>query len=303
MNHLKCPLCQSNRVFLYTLAKDYQNRNNTTGYKAYKCPDCCIIFQHPFPSKTDFDDLYPDDYYAHVEDGQIPFLTRLLKSFLQGKHKILAFFTCNSLFPYFDVIEKSHKVLDIGCGKGIFLDVLKSLGKETHGLEPDANAAKILEKHGHQFHRDISEIEDNAFDLVSMFQVFEHIEDPAPLIREIVRILKPGGYFISETPNAASKLAENKNHWRALEFPRHLILHSPKSIEQLFEKENFQTKIWIRVSPTDIRESFFLKRNLQSPVAKKLCAICLLPYTFFQYFFNAKNASLLISVSKKTTGD
>jgi 2-polyprenyl-3-methyl-5-hydroxy-6-metoxy-1,4-benzoquinol methylase len=299
MNHLNCPLCQGDRVSLYTVTKDYQNNRSTAEYKAYNCPDCHIIFQHPFPRKADFDSLYPDDYYAHVDNGQIPFLTRLLKTFLQGRNKTGAFFMRNSLFPYFDAVKTSHKVLDIGCGKGLFLDVLKSLGKETHGLEPDINAVKILEKHGHHVHGDTGIIEDNSFDLVTMFQVLEHVEDPAMLIHEIDRILKPGGYFVVETPNARSRLAKNKNHWRALEFPRHLILHSPESLEQLLAKENFQTKISIRISPTDIRASFFLKRNPESPVARKLWSLYLLPYTFFQYLFNAKNGSLLISVAKK----
>jgi 2-polyprenyl-3-methyl-5-hydroxy-6-metoxy-1,4-benzoquinol methylase len=300
MDYLKCPICRKNSAFLWTVTRDYQNSKNTKEYKAYKCFDCKIIFQNPFPQESDFDDIYPENYYAHVENGQIPFLTRLLKSFLQGEKRFLAFFLKNTLFPYFDVMRKSNKVLDIGCGKGLFLDILKSQGKETHGLEPDDNATQILLKHGHKVHSDITQIDNDSFDLITMFQVFEHIENPTALVDEIKRILKPEGYFVIETPNAASLPAKSKDCWRALEFPRHLILHTPKSLEHLLEKENFQAKIFIRVSPTDIRESFFLKRPNVSLFKRKILSIWVLLYTLLQYFFNAKNGSLLISISKKT---
>jgi 2-polyprenyl-3-methyl-5-hydroxy-6-metoxy-1,4-benzoquinol methylase len=298
MNIVNCPLCKKSNTFLYTVTKDYQKPAGNR-YNAYKCPDCNIIFQNPFPLETDFDNLYPDNYYAHVESEQIPFLTRMLQSFLQGKARLFAFFLSKRLFPYLDIVKKSHKILDIGCGKGLFLDVLKKLGKETHGLEPDVNAMKILEKHGHCFHKDISSIESDSFDVVTMFQVFEHLEEPEVWIREISRILKSGGSFILETPNAASRLAKNKNFWRALEFPRHLILHSPNSIRQLFASKNLQTQVLTRVSPTDIKETFFLKRNIKSSGMKKVLSFCLLPYILLQYVFNAGNGSLLIVMSKK----
>jgi 2-polyprenyl-3-methyl-5-hydroxy-6-metoxy-1,4-benzoquinol methylase len=292
MNNSICPLCKKENVFLYTIAKDYQNKQDNSEYKAYKCRNCDIIFQYPLPKTEDFDKLYPENYYAHVDDGQIPFLTGLLRVFMQDKKKALKFFMGKRLFPYFDILTRSQKVLDIGCGKGLFLDVLKEQGKETFGFEPDVNATKILEKKGHGVCSDLSDIQDNSFDLITMFQVLEHIENPSVLVHEIYRILKPGGYFIVETPNSVSKLASNKKFWRALEFPRHLILHSPQSVKHLLDKEAFQTKLFVRVSPTDIRETFSLKGTLKSP-------IYLVPYILFQYFFHAKKGSLLIVIAQK----
>lgn len=297
----QCPLCNTKEVFFFTIARDYQNMHNQNEYKAYRCSECSIIFQFPFLGKEIFDEIYPEDYYAHVEDGGIPFLTKLLDDFLHGKNNLYSPLK-HSLYPYFLNIKQANKVLDIGCGKGLFLDVLKANGKETYGLEPDRNAVDILKKKGH--HATMGDIsasayEDNFFDLITMFQVFEHLENPSEVIREIYRILKPGGTFILETPNIESSLAKNKKFWRALEFPRHLMLHSPKSVEKLLSAGNFQPKIYTRTSPTDIKETFFLKKKIRSLKVKRLYSIILLPYIVSQYFFNARKGSLLIAVAIK----
>lgn len=298
----KCPLCnQETTIALYTVTKDYQNAHDQTSYKAYKCSECNIIFQYPFPNEEDFDNLYPDDYYAHSEDDNIPFLTKVLDSILQKKITILSPIK-KSIYPYLEIIKQANKILDIGCGKGLFLDVLKKNGKETYGLEPDLNAVEILKKKGHhatQGNISASPYESNYFDLITMFQVFEHIEDPSTLINEVYRILKPGGYFIIETPNIESDLASNKNLWRSLEFPRHLILHSPKSISNLLKNANFSPNIFIRVSPTDIRETYFLRKKTESAFKRRLCFILMLPHIIIQYIFRAKKGSLLIAVAKK----
>jgi SAM-dependent methyltransferase len=301
MTIIECPVCKTKNISFYTNTKDYQYPENSDEYAVYHCPDCQILFQHPFPKPEDFDKIYPKNYYAHVEDGKIPFLSDLLDQFLQNRKSIFKPIK-QSIFPYFSILKNAEKVLDIGCGKGIFLDILKNAGKETYGLEPDTHALQILKNKGHQaIAGDIftATIEADSFDLVTMFQVFEHIENPALLIHEVYRILKPGGYFVFETPNSASKLAKNKNFWRSLEFPRHLILHSPKSVENLLRKENFQTEIFVRVSPGDVKSSYFLKHNTTSPVKKKIISLFLLPYIAFQYLFNASAGSLLIAIAKK----
>ena len=297
-----CPLCGSAHVLLFTIAKDYQNPHDEKAYYAYSCVPCQLLFQFPFPKAEDFDAIYPADYYAHVNDEAIPFLTRLLTSFLRGEKKLLSFVR-PSLFPYFEEIKQSETVLDIGCGKGLFLDVLKAQGKKTYGLEPDAHAVQILAEKGHQAMQgetSYANYPDNFFDLVTMFQVFEHIEKPVETLHEIYRIIKPGGYFVLETPNIKSKLAKNANKWRSLELPRHVILHSPHSVNKLLKQEGFQPKIFVRVSPTDIKETIYLKKNITTSFVKKATALLLLPYIGYHYLFHPSEGSLLIAIAKKS---
>jgi 2-polyprenyl-3-methyl-5-hydroxy-6-metoxy-1,4-benzoquinol methylase len=295
MKSAQCPLCGSQASFFAT-AKDNQFPQNLGEYNAYRCEKCEIIFQSPFPPAAAFDSLYPENYYAHTENGKIPFLTSLLERLVKSKKRKA---WTKYLFPYLSSLQNAGSILEIGCGKGLLLDAIKRCGKETSAFEPDANAKKILIKHGHQVYERLEDCASESYDLVAMFQVFEHIEQPQKLIQEIKRILRPGGIFIGETPNSASSFAKWGNAWRALEFPRHLILHSPKSIKNLLEKDGFDVKISVRQSPTDIRESLFLKLGIHKSIAKKCLRYLLWPYTALEYIFNAHSGALLVWEAKK----
>lgn len=296
-----CPLCKKENISLFTKTTDPQNKNNPTEYIAYECLCCSIVFQHPFPSQADYNNMYLDDYYAHSTANNIPFLLKKLSLILQGKRTI---FNCikNVIFPYFSYIKDANTILDIGCGKGVFLDILKKEGKITYGLEPDEKAVINLRKNGH--FATLGNIADSNFnssffDLVTMYQVIEHIDNPTLVLNEVHRILKPEGALIIETPNISSSLSKNKNHWVNLDLPRHVILYDAKSLVALLRKAGFHSEVYIRVSPSDIRHTFFLKHNIQNRYLKKLTSICLLPYIVFQYICKMSQGSLLIIIAKK----
>ena len=305
---IKCPICDDINVTLFAIAKDYQNYADKNDYYAYSCNTCSVIFQYPFPKIKDFDDLYPENYYAHVENENIPFSMKLFDFFLKQKN-ITKYFRSGIklIFPYFEIVKNSNRILDIGCGKGTFLNILKKHNKETHGLEPDSNAINILLKNGHKAVKgDIlsSNYDSNYFDLVILSQVFEHVENPAFLLEEAKRILKPGGYILIITPNSDSNLAKRyKNLWRSLELPRHVILHSPNSINKLFSKLYFELKIYVRVSPIDIKETAILDKYSERPSNSRILKKSYKIYLFLNILYNLliKNdkGSLLTVIAQK----
>lgn len=98
--------------------------------------------------------------------------------------------------------------LDVGCSSGSVLKVAGACGFDIHGVEPAAKAAataqtvpgaKIFNGFLHE-----AAYPDNHFDIITLFEVIEHLTDPISLVKEINRILKPGGTLVIGTGNADS---------------------------------------------------------------------------------------------------
>ncbi len=115
--------------------------------------------------------------------------------------------------------NSSHKLLDVGGGRSEFLNLCASLGYKGHlldGSESNVAHAKSLGFEATQ--ADLNEslpFDDDLFEGAAMLDVIEHIVRAEQLVREIRRILKPGGFLVLSTPNVSSlggRLAAVKGH-------------------------------------------------------------------------------------------
>jgi methionine biosynthesis protein MetW len=133
--------------------------------------------------------------------------------------------------------------LDVGCGSGILLARMKSLGWDAYGIEVDANAVQAARDRGLDIrHGQLADCKfpDNHFDAVHLSHVIEHVYEPAALLRECHRVLKPGGTLVVLTPNTASWGHRRfKEWWLNLDPPRHLILFNRRNFRALVEKAGF----------------------------------------------------------------
>jgi 2-polyprenyl-3-methyl-5-hydroxy-6-metoxy-1,4-benzoquinol methylase len=154
-----------------------------------------------------------------------------------------------------------RRVLDVGCGNGEFLTWARELGWSCYGLEIDPAAAQLARDSGVEIiGSDIDQLDESylaAFDAVTAAHVIEHVYDPMALLRQCLRVLRPGGYFWVETPNSKSfGYAQYGAHWRGLEAPRHLALFTPASLRWAFEQVGFE-RIEI-LPPANVIEPLFL---------------------------------------------
>lgn len=103
--------------------------------------------------------------------------------------------------------EKLTNVLDVGCGAGAFLDQAASDGLKTYGIELNVAAADTVRSRGHivfsQLLSDLSPSErpPGGFDLITFFQVVEHLSAPVEVVRQAVKLLRPGGWISIAVPS------------------------------------------------------------------------------------------------------
>lgn len=104
------------------------------------------------------------------------------------------------------LIGRGRRVLDIGCGHGGFLDMIRERFDERFGVEIDGARARTSHEHGHHVARvDLDRtglpFRGGVFDTVVMLDVLEHVREPLPILQEACRVLRPGGEIFVSTPN------------------------------------------------------------------------------------------------------
>lgn len=137
-------------------------------------------------------------------------------------------------------------LLDVGCSSGSVLRIASDLGYHVYGVEPAPKAATTAISHGFQVFNGLLEdaaFPNNHFDMVTLFEVIEHLADPITLAREIHRILKPGGVWLIGTGNAHSwTVTAEKQNWEYFDISRHgghISFFTPKSMKRLADESGF----------------------------------------------------------------
>ena len=142
------------------------------------------------------------------------------------------------------------RLLDIGCSTGLFLDAARHVGYQTQGIEFSTASADFARDH---FALDVvqgdvasAKLAPASFDVVTMFDVIEHVPDPLADLRAIHALLAPGGTLIISTPNIdglfpklSYGLAARLGYWPHPDPPHHLFQFSVKSMAAMLEKAGF----------------------------------------------------------------
>lgn len=130
-------------------------------------------------------------------------------------------------------------LLDIGAGTGDFLLEAKKSNWIVDGVEPSEQAKELAHKKGISLKPDTTAYPASSFDMITMWHVLEHVPDVFVQIKELKRLIKPGGYVLIAVPNYKSYDANYyKSFWAAYDVPRHLWHFSKNAIHKLFKKEN-----------------------------------------------------------------
>ncbi len=247
-----CPICKGEAFHFLFLAKDRMFELSGE-FSVERCSSCLTISIFPMLTMSELKKFYPPQkYYAYdVSSGKSFFF--LLRSYLIRQHDRpnLIATLLHVVVPRVPAIpykKPGGKILDVGCGTGETLVLLKQLDWETYGIDIDPKAVDIAKKRGVDhvrvgFYQDIADYPDNFFDVVRLYHVIEHLDDPMRCVRLIREKLKKGGQLIIGTPNANSFVAKIfGTYWYNLDIPRHLVLFSPRTLTRAVKNSGFQIK-------------------------------------------------------------
>lgn len=212
--HENCLSCGASQ--LRPLGDDYKHAF------LVKCDSCGLVFGNRIPSQENLQ----AHYAQYVRDNSISPIT--IKRY-------------EELLDQFEPFRKNNRILDIGCGDGHFLAVAKRKGWEVVGTEYTDEAVRVCRSKEIEIHQgDISTFSNGPFDVITSFEVLEHINNGPAHVRKIFELLRPGGLFYFTTPNFNSfsrKWLGGK--WKIIEYPEHLTYYTARTITQLLEKSGF----------------------------------------------------------------
>jgi ubiquinone/menaquinone biosynthesis C-methylase UbiE len=215
---------------------------------------CGLCWLDPTPVEEDIPQFYVNYFTHEITGSKQRFLLRVRSWLYRG------YFLVTSLPSAFlgltaarDRIQHMYlqdkppgKVLDVGCGSGVFLHRMFKRGWSATGLDFDPKAIENARiKYGTDLtvmHSDLAgaRFADDSFDAVTLSHVIEHAPDPTALLAECRRVLKPGGRCVITTPNIHSSGHKRfQDCWWGLDAPRHLQIFSSAALRDCAKKAGF----------------------------------------------------------------
>jgi 2-polyprenyl-3-methyl-5-hydroxy-6-metoxy-1,4-benzoquinol methylase len=177
-----CPICKSTN-------SDIDRVLN--GYRLVKCSGCSFVFADVTRDLIEQVNARHDDQFVDQfeERCQSPFEVAFFRLIAGRYHARFG----------------PGRVLDVGCGTGLLLSFFKELGWDCVGVDLSSWTERYAKRYGFTFHQGRLEdlaLAEKSFDLVVSTSTLEHIEDPLPHVREILRVMKPdGAAYFSGIPN------------------------------------------------------------------------------------------------------
>jgi len=198
-----CPICGSSDSMPTYLRPD--------SLQVCTCNHCSTLFVNPAPNANELNKFYESYYQTHGDlskssVAKYTYETKVLSP--------LSDIRINRLENLANSSKDKGWALDIGCGRGQFLYLLKKMGYSVEGVEPDISSQKYANNLGINsiFAGYIEQFQsDKKYQLITMLDLIEHPLEPMSLLKLASKILAPGGYLLDWTPNGACNHGEHEN--------------------------------------------------------------------------------------------
>lgn len=262
-NHkMACDLCGSKKHVFCFSNTDRMFPEIEGTFNIFKCKECGLMFLNPQPSPDELFKHYTSSYSVLSDSKEIVDMRKIFslletlyhysnisKAFKLGK---VILFPLKPFLRTTKVVENGN-FLDVGCGIGYFLFIMKYLGMNSYGVEPGNFDKKFSEDYNLKiFQGNLLEAKFNNdfFDVITINHVLEHVNNPAETMMELYRILNKGGYLVIGVPitNSLAFKVFGK-YWAQIDTPRHLFLFSTNNLKKYAENAGFEVD-FIRYNST-----------------------------------------------------
>lgn len=333
-----CKLCGQPTEALYHDLSDRIGPAQGT-WNLFQCsnPECRLILIDPMPDAAALAKAY-ESYYTHQPTQKI---SRLRLCYLRARrHFLCRRFGYPSrpeplpirligwllgLIPHRRIALESlviwlpakpgGQLLEIGCGNGERLELLRDLGWQVYGIEPDAKAAQAAKARNLDIFAgelQAGHLPTGSFDAILMSHVIEHVPNPREIIAECLRLLCPGGVLIMLTPNTQS-LGHRwfRQNWLPLDPPRHLHLFNRHNLSKMCQETGF-SPVQCTSTPRDAQwtlgASLAFRRQKrytvgQLPLDLRLLGLGLFYLQWFMLMFQPENGEEILVKAQRPTTD
>ena len=267
----QCPVCGSTEK-LQEFSK--------YGIGIFQCLDCTLRYSEKIPNHTE--DIYSNA--AYLPAAQKLYMENVsYRKERFGKERL-------ALIRSHVGDLKGKRILDVGCGTGWFLETAKEQGMEIFGQELGKDLREWTENRigASIFPCGLEEISpDFRFDVITMFDVLEHVPDPSKMVLDSKRLLEHNGILLIFTPNFDSLSVSLMNEHSNLIAPaEHLTYFTKKSVETLAHKTGMKV-VFYRTCGIDLGD---LKSFYEQNACSELSTVCQQLYDYIQPLVDASGA-------------
>jgi len=309
-----CPLCKKEGEYLF--ATTDRGYGGPGIFYVFHCKHCLIDF---IECPSNLSDYYEAGYYTDfaVKKSSIyKIKAKIINSYYTSEkntwHKLVHRFLLGFIAA---MPDKKGRLLDVGCGPGDVIYLLKRVGFDLYGLDISEHAVKVAHKNGLDnvilgTEDKINSFPDGYFDYIRASHVVEHMLDPVGFFNDCYKKLCDGGSLLISTPNINSfnRFIFGKYTKCYTDIPRHLILFSDKSLVKILKSARFNNiKVTYTTVYSDFYEGFYSLLDYKfkiskTPLGKKLhrniiLNFLLLPIDLISVLFR-KGETIAITATK-----
>ncbi|MBD5655693.1 MAG: class I SAM-dependent methyltransferase [Candidatus Eremiobacteraeota bacterium] len=242
-----CCICDGAESDPIAVGEDFEYHTSRDTFLAVRCRGCGLVYLDPRPAGSEFVRIYPPTYRSFDFAEPANPIVRKVRQFFERKR----------LARWIGAADDTS-VLDVGCGDGFHLAILRAQDplRRLAGVELNALAAHRARARGFDVSRvgiETAQI-DARFARALMIQTIEHVEDPAVALRAIHGLLVREGrlVIVTDNTNSLDRVAFAGRHWGGYHFPRHLALFDRSNLKRLAERCGFRVvSIQTIVSPVN----------------------------------------------------
>jgi 2-polyprenyl-3-methyl-5-hydroxy-6-metoxy-1,4-benzoquinol methylase len=233
MKKTKCILCGSDQTVEVFTTRDFRLNKKDRFYTYVNCQCCGLLFQDPQPTEEEMVEHYNVNDLYPMSNRKTGFTAQIKNLGLWKRSRIIT--------------QKKNKgtLLDIGCGDGSFLKYIANHSSlDVMGIEINQNNVDKLNatENFPVYSGDIRNLSlpESHFDVVTLWDVLEHVKDPKGLLQKVQTLVKPQGLLVLRVPNGDSlDFKIFGKYWAGVDAPRHYYIFTFKTLSKLLESAGF----------------------------------------------------------------